>query len=132
LPAVVSRSETPLPSIPVVRPAVVPGELYAPEADDVLELSFFWEARAMGGGSWLFVKELRSTWIERPRRHVLRIAGPGAVLDRREFTTVDELEEFLSSLTDRLVAEGWILAQIDYDRRRRAPPASSNCCGPPW
>ena len=72
----------------------------------------------MGGGSWLFVKELKSTWIECPRRNVLRIAGPGAVRDQREFTTVDELEEFLSSLTDQLVAEGWILSQIDYDRRR--------------
>ena len=72
----------------------------------------------MGGGSWLFVKELKSTWIECPRRNVLRIAGPGAVRDQREFITVDELEEFLSSLTDQLVAEGWILPQIDYDRRR--------------
>lgn len=73
----------------------------------------------MGGGSWLFVKELKSTWIECPRRNVLRIAGPGAVRDRREFTTVDELEEFLSSLVERLIAEGWILSLIDYDRRRR-------------
>ena len=72
----------------------------------------------MAGGSWLFVKDSKSTWIERPRRNVLRIAGPGAIRDRREFTTVDELEEFLGSLADRLVAEGWILSQIDYDRRR--------------
>ena len=72
----------------------------------------------MGNGSWLFVKELKSTWIECPRRNVLRIAGPGAVRDRREFPSVDELEEFLASLTDQLVAEGWILSQIDYDRRR--------------
>ena len=74
----------------------------------------------MAGGSWLFVKELKSTWIERrPRRNVLHIAGPGAVRDRREFTTVAELEEFLSSLADRLDADGWILSQVDYDRRRR-------------
>ena len=58
----------------------------------------------MAGGSWLFVKELKSTWIERPRRNVLRIAGPGALRDRREFTTADEIEDFLSSLVERLFA----------------------------
>ena len=75
----------------------------------------------MAVGSWLFVKELRSTWVERPQRTSLRIAGPGAVRDRREFATEDELEEFLSSLAERLVAEGWILWHVDHDRRRASP-----------
>ena len=72
----------------------------------------------MAAGSWLFVDKLLSTWIERPRRNVLRIAGPGAARDLREFTTDDELEEFLTSLAERLVAEGWILWHVDHDRRR--------------
>ena len=72
----------------------------------------------MAVGSWLFVKESRSTWVERSRRHALRIAGPGAARDLREFATEDELEDFLTSLADRLVAEGWILWHVDHDRRR--------------
>lgn len=75
----------------------------------------------MAVGSWLFVKELRSTWIERPQRTSLRIAGPGAARDRREFATEEELEDFLSSLAERLVAEGWILWHVDHDRRRTSP-----------
>ena len=82
----------------------------------------------MAVGSWLFVDKSRSTWIERPQRNVLRIAGPGAARDLRQFATDDELEEFLTSLAERLVAEGWILWHVDYDRRRavrRRRPRSS-------
>jgi hypothetical protein len=72
----------------------------------------------MAGRSWLFVKELRSTWVERPQRRSLRVAGPGPARDRLEFATEHELEEFLTTLAERLVADGWILWHVDHDRRR--------------
>ena len=72
----------------------------------------------MAARSWLFVKDLRSTWVQRSRHTALRIAGPSATRDDHEFATEEELESFLSSLAERLVSEGWILWHVDHDRRQ--------------
>ena len=74
----------------------------------------------MSVASWLFVKESQSTWVERPQRHSLRIAGPGAAREQREFSDEASLEDFLVTLAERLTAEGWILSQVNHDRRRVA------------
>ena len=74
----------------------------------------------MHARSWLFVKDARSMWVERQERHLVRIAGPGAVRERHSFTDEASVEDFLTTLAEDLIGNGWILSQIDYDRRRLA------------
>jgi len=70
-----------------------------------------------GVASWLFVKEARTTWVERPSPHSLTIAGPGNKRERREFGDESSLEAYFVALAEHLIAEGWILSQVNYDRR---------------
>ena len=73
----------------------------------------------MAARSWLFVKNSRCLWVVRSQRILLRIDGPDATRDERAFATEDELEAFLTALADRFVSEGWILWNVNHDRRRR-------------
>lgn len=67
--------------------------------------------------SWLFVKEGRSIWVERPSGYSMIVAGPGPAREEHEFPDEDALQAFQVDLGERLVDQGWFL--WGYDRERR-------------
>ena len=67
--------------------------------------------------SWLFIKDGRSIWIERPHRHSITVAGPGSTSERHHFLDEEAVEAFEVSIGERLTEAGWFLWGFDRERR---------------
>jgi hypothetical protein len=74
----------------------------------------------MALASWLFVRGSESIWIERPHGRTMRIAGPGALRDERDFEDEDSLQEYQVALATRLTEAGFLLWGSDRERRTEA------------
>jgi len=68
--------------------------------------------------SWIFVRGLESIRIEHRFCSILIIAGPRQQREQRRFEDDEALHAFRSTLTGKLLAEGWFLLGADYERRR--------------
>ncbi len=70
--------------------------------------------------SWLFIKDERSIWIERPNRSTMIVAGPAAAREEHDFPDEDALQAFQIDLSERLTEGGWLLWGFDRERRQTA------------
>ena len=75
--------------------------------------------------SWLFLKDQKSIWVERPFGTALIIAGPDDKREQREFVSEAALDAFQVTLAERLAGEGWFLWGMNRDRRAEAALASA-------
>ena len=70
--------------------------------------------------SWLFLKDQKSIWVERPFGTALIIAGPDDKREQREFVSEAALDAFQVMLAERLAGDGWFLWGVNRDRRVEA------------
>ena len=59
--------------------------------------------------SWLFIKDNKSIWVERPHGRLLVVAGPGPEHEQRDFISDEALDQFQMALAERLAGDGWFL-----------------------
>ena len=67
--------------------------------------------------SWLFIKDNKSIWVERPHGRLLIVAGPGTEHEQRDFISDEALDQFQISLAERLAGDGWFLWGVNRERR---------------
>ena len=70
--------------------------------------------------SWLFIKDNKSIWVERPHGRLLVVAGPGTEHEQRDFISDEALDQFQIALAERLAGDGWFLWGVDRERRQAA------------
>jgi hypothetical protein len=68
--------------------------------------------------SWLFIKDSRSIWVERPYGRLLVVAGPGESREQRDFISEEALDQFQIALAERLAGDGWFLWGVNRERRQ--------------
>lgn len=71
----------------------------------------------MAQKSWLFIKDGRSIWIERPDQLSIIVAGPGSASEHHHFPNDAAVEAFEVSIGERLTEAGWFLWGFDRERR---------------
>ena len=71
-------------------------------------------------GSWLFIKDSESIWVERPHGRVLVVAGPGQSREQRDFISEEAIDQYQIALAERLASEGWFLWGVNRERRQSA------------
>ena len=79
----------------------------------------------MPSASWLFLKDDRSIWVERPYGTSLIVAGPGGSRETRDFISEAALDAFQVTLAERLASDGWLLWGINRDRRKEQAAAAA-------
>ena len=70
--------------------------------------------------SWLFIKDNKSIWVERPHGRLLVVAGPGPEHEQRDFISDEALDQFQMALAERLAGDGWFLWGVNRERRLAA------------
>ena len=70
--------------------------------------------------SWLFIKDNKSIWVERPHGRLLVVAGPDTQHEQRDFISDEALDQFQMALAERLAGNGWFLWGVDRERRQAA------------
>lgn len=76
--------------------------------------------------SWLFIKDSRSIWVERPHGRLIVVAGPGSQHEEREFISEEALDKFQMALAERLAGDGWFLWGVNRERRQQAERRRTN------